>query len=76
MIPVLEIVNLKAQPAVALSGRFQAEPGVVGSAVEIRRRLVQFMADVKAGEPEVSAPVYSHLLYDILPDQFQVVRQL
>ena len=39
------------------------------------RRLVQFMADVKAGEPDVSAPVYSHLLYDILPDQFQVVRQ-
>ena len=39
------------------------------------RRLVQFMADVKAGEPEVSAPVYSHLLYDIVPDQFQVVRQ-
>ena len=39
------------------------------------RRLVQFMADVKAGEPEVSAPVYSHLLYDIIPGQFQVVRQ-
>ena len=39
------------------------------------RRLLQFMADVKAGEPEVSAPVYSHLLYDIVPDQFQVVRQ-
>ena len=38
------------------------------------RRLVQFMADVKAGEPEVSAPVYSHLLYDIVPDQYQVVR--
>ena len=39
------------------------------------RRLVQFMADVKAGEPEVSAPVYSHLLYDVVPDQYQVVRQ-
>ena len=39
------------------------------------RRLVQFMADVKAGEPEVSAPVYSHLLYDIVPDQYQLVRQ-
>ena len=39
------------------------------------RRLVQFMADVKAGEPEVSAPVYSHLLYDIVPDRYQVVRQ-
>ena len=39
------------------------------------RRLVQFVADVKAGEPEVSAPVYSHLLYDVVPDQYQVVRQ-
>jgi type I pantothenate kinase len=39
------------------------------------RRLLQFMADVKAGEPEVSAPVYSHLLYDIVADEFQVVRQ-
>ena len=39
------------------------------------RRLLQFMADVKAGDPEVSAPVYSHLLYDIVPDEFQVVRQ-
>jgi type I pantothenate kinase len=39
------------------------------------RRLVQFMADVKAGEPEVKAPVYSHLLYDIVPDRFHVVRQ-
>ena len=30
------------------------------------RRLVQFMADVKSGVPEVSAPVYSHLAYDIV----------
>ncbi len=39
------------------------------------RRLVRFMADVKAGVPEVSAPVYSHLTYDIVPGDFQVVRQ-
>jgi type I pantothenate kinase len=39
------------------------------------RRLVRFMADVKAGVPEVRAPLYSHLAYDIVPDQFQVVRQ-
>src|SRR5688572_5382109 len=31
------------------------------------RRLVQFMADVKSGVPEVSAPVYSHLAYGIVP---------
>jgi type I pantothenate kinase len=39
------------------------------------RRLVRFLADVKSGRPEVSAPVYSHLTYDIVPDEEQVVRQ-
>jgi type I pantothenate kinase len=39
------------------------------------RRLVRFMADVKSGVPEVTAPVYSHLAYDIVPGEFQVVRQ-
>jgi type I pantothenate kinase len=39
------------------------------------RRLVQFVADVKAGVPEVLAPVYSHLLYDIVPGEFIAVRQ-
>ncbi len=40
-----------------------------------RRRLVRFLADVKSGRPEVSAPVYSHLTYDIVPGEEQVVRQ-
>jgi type I pantothenate kinase len=39
------------------------------------RRLVQFLADVKSGREEVSAPVYSHLTYDIVPGEEQVVRQ-
>jgi len=39
------------------------------------RRLVRFMADVKSGAPEVLAPVYSHLAYDIVPNEHQVVRQ-
>jgi type I pantothenate kinase len=39
------------------------------------RRLVRFMADVKAGVSEVSAPVYSHFDYDIVPGRYQVVRQ-
>ena len=38
------------------------------------RRLLRFMADVKSGVPEVSAPVYSHLSYDVVPGQFEVVR--
>ena len=39
------------------------------------RRLVRFLADVKSGVPEVVAPVYSHLAYDIVPGEQQVVRQ-
>ena len=39
------------------------------------RRLVQFMADVKSGVAEVSAPVYSHLVYDVVPGERQVVRR-
>jgi type I pantothenate kinase len=36
------------------------------------RRLVQFVADVKAGMPEVSAPIYSHEVYDITDDELIV----
>jgi type I pantothenate kinase len=38
------------------------------------RRLIQFVADVKAGVPEVRAPIYSHEVYDITDDEL-VVRQ-
>jgi type I pantothenate kinase len=40
-----------------------------------RRALVRFVADVKAGVPEVHAPVYSHLEYDIVPGAVQTVRR-
>nr|WP_246104426.1 type I pantothenate kinase [Rudaeicoccus suwonensis] len=40
-----------------------------------RRKLVRFLAEVKAGKSEVSAPVYSHLTYDIVPDERIVLRQ-
>ncbi len=40
-----------------------------------RRRLLRFVAEVKAGEPEVDAPVYSHIAYDILPSHVVTVRQ-
>jgi type I pantothenate kinase len=39
------------------------------------RRLVHFMAELKSGAPEVQAPVYSHLRYDIVPGEYQVVRR-
>jgi type I pantothenate kinase len=39
------------------------------------RALLQFLADVKAGVPEVTAPLYSHLAYDIIEGEAQVVSQ-
>jgi len=39
------------------------------------RRLIRFMGEVKSGVPEALAPVYSHLLYDIVPGEHQVVRR-
>ena len=40
-----------------------------------RRALLQFIARVKAGAPEVAAPVYSHLTYAVVPDHHVVVRR-
>ena len=40
-----------------------------------RRALLRFVQQVKAGVPEVAAPVYSHLAYDILPGQRQSVQR-
>ncbi|MCU1429344.1 MAG: coaA [Actinomycetia bacterium] len=39
------------------------------------RRLLRFLGDLKAGHPEVHAPRYSHLTYDILPGDEIIVRQ-
>ena len=39
------------------------------------RRLLGFLADVKAGVPEVAAPLYSHLHYDIVEGEAQVVSR-
>jgi type I pantothenate kinase len=39
------------------------------------RRLLEFVRDVKSGRPVVTAPIYSHLHYDILPDTVQTVEQ-
>jgi type I pantothenate kinase len=39
------------------------------------KRLVRFVADVKSGAGLVTAPIYSHLHYDIVPDQTQLVAQ-
>jgi len=38
-------------------------------------RLLNFLAEVKSGKERVEAPLYSHLVYDVLPDQTLVVEQ-
>jgi type I pantothenate kinase len=40
-----------------------------------RRALLRFVAEVKAGSERVSAPVYSHLTYDIVPGERAVVHR-
>lgn len=39
------------------------------------RRLLGFLSDIKSGKDLVSAPVYSHLAYDIVPNELQWVSQ-
>ena len=38
-------------------------------------RLVKFVSDLKSGVPNVTAPVYSHLIYDVIPDGDKTVVQ-
>lgn len=40
-----------------------------------RRALVEFLTSVKSGAPEVRAPFYSHMRYDIVPDAHVTVRR-
>lgn len=40
-----------------------------------RKALLQFVSDVKSGKAEVTAPVYSHLAYDIIPGEQITVSQ-
>jgi type I pantothenate kinase len=38
-------------------------------------KLLNFLAEVKSGKTRVEAPVYSHLVYDVLPDQKLIIEQ-
>lgn len=40
-----------------------------------RRKLLRFVTEVKSGADEVTAPIYSHTSYDIVPGQFHIIRQ-
>ena len=39
------------------------------------KKLIQFVADVKSGRAEATAPIYSHVTYDIVPGRMQTIRQ-
>ena len=39
------------------------------------RRALEFLIDVKSGKPHVTAPVYSHLTYDVVPGSVQEVSR-
>jgi type I pantothenate kinase len=34
-----------------------------------RKALLRFVVDIKSGKDEVDAPIYSHLVYDVVPDE-------
>ena len=38
-----------------------------------RKALLKFVIDIKSGKDEVEAPIYSHLVYDVVPDERIVV---
>ncbi|QCX28373.1 type I pantothenate kinase [Nocardioides jishulii] len=40
-----------------------------------RRALLKFVVDIKSGKDEVEAPTYSHLVYDVVPDEKVVVKR-
>ena len=40
-----------------------------------RRALLRFVVDIKSGRDEVEAPTYSHLVYDVVPDETVVVNR-
>lgn len=35
--------------------------------------LLRFLSAIKAGQPDVQAPSYSHLIYDVLPNEFTTI---
>jgi len=40
-----------------------------------RRTLLKFVVDIKSGKDEVEAPTYSHLVYDVVPDEKVVIKR-
>jgi len=40
-----------------------------------RKALLRFVVDIKSGKDEVEAPTYSHLVYDVVPDERVVIKR-
>jgi len=40
-----------------------------------RKALLRFVIDIKSGRDEVEAPTYSHLVYDVVPDERVVIQR-
>ncbi len=40
-----------------------------------RKALLRFVVDIKSGRDEVEAPTYSHLVYDVVPDEKIVIKR-
>ncbi len=40
-----------------------------------RRALLRFVVDIKSGKDEIEAPTYSHLVYDVVPDEKIVIKR-
>ncbi|MFL6002437.1 MAG: type I pantothenate kinase [Nocardioides sp.] len=40
-----------------------------------RKALLRFVVDIKSGKDEVDAPIYSHLVYDVVPDERLVIKR-
>lgn len=38
-------------------------------------RLISFMGDVKSGKRNIKVPLYSHRLYNIVPNEFEIIDQ-
>ncbi|MFT3995022.1 MAG: type I pantothenate kinase [Dysgonomonas sp.] len=39
------------------------------------KKLIQFVVDVKSGKDKVKVPLYSHLIYDVIPNEYEIIDQ-
>lgn len=37
--------------------------------------VLTFLSDIKSGKKRVKAPLYSHMIYDVLPDKYQTIEK-